>query len=203
MNVFFKNIDWQNIEYVGFDMDGTLYDEIDFISQVYSKICSFLNEGAFDFMLNRWLEKGSSYSKIFEEAYANFNINLSISKNDFIKESLNIFRSFEPTLKLTTRVVYFLELYKKEYKLFLVTDGNPDLQRRKFETLDLFRYFENKYVVFTGKYGIDYEKPSTKAIDLLKIEPARTVFFGDRKKDEIFALSSGMQFQKVYNMIVI
>ena len=38
LNVLCPNFDCRNIKYVGFDLDGTLYDEFDFIYQVYSKI---------------------------------------------------------------------------------------------------------------------------------------------------------------------
>ena len=53
----------RNIKYVGFDLDGTLYDEFDFIYQVYSKIvkanASLLgdNMSALNWMKERWLEK--------------------------------------------------------------------------------------------------------------------------------------------------
>ena len=40
----FPRINWDAVRIVGFDMDGTLYDEADFISQVYCDIAKLLAE---------------------------------------------------------------------------------------------------------------------------------------------------------------
>ena len=72
MNALFNNIKWNEVKAVGFDMDGTLYDEYEFISQVYSEInIRLINDlEVLRFMEKRWLEKGSSYPFIFQEAYS-------------------------------------------------------------------------------------------------------------------------------------
>ena len=38
MKSLFNKINWDEISYVGFDLDGTLYDEYDFIYNVYLEI---------------------------------------------------------------------------------------------------------------------------------------------------------------------
>ena len=112
LNVLCPNFDCRNIKYVGFDLDGTLYDEFDFIYQVYSKIvkanASLLgdNMSALNWMKERWLEKGSSYNLIFDEAYERFGVG-GRKKAFFIEKSVEIFRNFKPDLKLSTGQLLF------------------------------------------------------------------------------------------------
>jgi len=202
LNALYNDIDWNNVTTIGFDMDGTLYDEYDFIYQVYSEInYQFIqNEEALSFMLHRWLEKGSSYPYIFDETYKKFS-NIPLSKDLFIEKSLELFRTYTPSLSLTKRNKYILEYCQNNFDIFLVTDGNKTLQEKKFISLGLTKYFEPNNVILTGKYTPEYHKPSNKSLEFLDLNIAHSVFFGDRDKDETFALSSKMQFQKVYNMI--
>ncbi len=203
MSAFLSNIDFSSVKYVGFDMDGTLYDEFDFIIQPYTLISDQFvnNEKVLSNMLLRWIEKGSSYNKIFEETYYSFPLkNSTLSLEEFTENALTIYRNYIPNIKLSNRVVEILNYFKNNYELFLITDGRPKLQIQKFNSLELYNFFDNN-VIYTGKYSQDYHKPNIKSLELLDINPKNSVFFGDRTNDEKFALSSGMQFKKVYNMI--
>ena len=202
LNALYKDIDWKSVTTVGFDMDGTLYDEYDFIKQVYSEINRKLiqNENILSFMLNRWIEKGSSYPYIFDEAYEKCK-NISYEQEDFTQKALGIFRNYTPVLFLSERNKTLLLYFQRNFKLFLVTDGCHELQKKKFMSLKLSKYFDERYVVFTGEYAPDYHKPNTKSLEFIDLNLDRSVFFGDRDKDEEFALSSNMQFKRVSNMI--
>lgn len=204
-NVLFKDLEWENIEYIGFDMDGTLYDEYDFIVQPYEEISKLFKNDleVFNYMTSRWILKGSSYNRIFDETFELYATNFisGLNKNEFINKSLDIFRNYNPSLSLSQRVKFLLEFYRKDYKLFLVTDGNINLQKKKFEALSLGNYFDNSNVVFTGIDTEKYEKPASKSLELLNIKPQNSIFFGDRIKDKQYAKNLNMQFKMVYNMI--
>jgi len=193
----------KNIEYIGFDMDGTLYDEFEFISQVYKEISKITGYESYQFMCNRWIEKGSSYNKIFDETYDMYGLDLEYTKEEFINKGLEIFRNFSPNISLSTRVKHLLTFYKQNYQIFLISDGNPLLQKKKFFSLGLENFFNDSDVVFTGSYSQDHYKPNTKSIELLDIDTTKTLFFGDRDIDEIFAKNVGLKFVKVYNMVEI
>ena len=128
-NVLFSNISWEKVKYIGFDMDGTLYDEYEFVIQPYKKISKlfFNDKQVFFFLSNRWLEKGSSYNKIFGEAYKNFNEKLkdSISEEDFINQCLDIYRNFEEKdscdFEKAKDVFEKAHLYQKELFSKLIT----------------------------------------------------------------------------------
>lgn len=203
MKYLFNNVGWKEIDYIGFDMDGTLYDEFDFVVQPYSEISKLLSNDSLNFMKNRWLEKGSSYPFIFDEAFDKFGKDTLIEKSEFINQSLEIYRNYQPKLKLSNRIETILSYCKKNYKIFLITDGNAILQRKKFQALGLNKYFESDTSIFTGDFSKQYHKPNIGALKILNIEPSKSIFFGDRINDEGFAKNSGMRFQKVYNMIKI
>jgi FMN phosphatase YigB (HAD superfamily) len=202
VNALFKNIKWNEVEAVGFDMDGTLYDEFEFISRVYSEInIRLINDlEVLSFMKKSWLEKGSSYPFIFQEAYS-MAASLKMSEDAFINSAILIFRGFEPNLVLSKRVKMLLGCLKDKYPLFLITDGNSTLQRKKFLSLGLSEYFAENNVVFTGDFNSEFHKPNIGSLTKISINSEKLVYFGDRNIDEQFALDSGMQFQKVYEMI--
>lgn len=201
MTYLYSNIDWGRVKSVGFDMDGTLYDEFDFIVQPYREISLYLGTNAYEFMCQRWVQKGSSYNKIFDESYEQYRGQLELSKEEFIKKALSIFRNYNPQLALSNRVRTLLDFFSKNFQLFLVSDGQLELQKRKFESLDLGAYFPEESVVFTGKDPKYLEKPKTGSIEILNLDPENAIYFGDREKDKEFAMNTGMQFQKVYHLI--
>ena len=202
MNALYKDINWDTVSAIGFDMDGTLYDEYDFIQQVYCEINTKLinNDKILNFMLMRWMEKGSSYPYIFDEAYSMLKTNIN-NKKDFISSALNIYRNYSPSLSLSNRSRDILNFYKSNYPLFLISDGNYHLQQKKYNALGLSDFFDKSSVIFTGQYSSEYHKPNTRSLSLISVDVNKAVFFGDRCHDMEFALTSNMQFQKVYNMI--
>lgn len=208
----FPQVVWDQIEAVGFDLDGTLYDELDFILQVYSPIAACLanvtkqsQHEVYWWMVNRWLEKGSSYNRIFLEVLNSNNLDGEIKKGT-IKECLHTYRHFQPKLSLTNRVKILLDNFKNKYPLFLITDGNSMLQRAKVRVLGLEKWFDHSNVVISGDYGFEYQKPSTfmaGQIEILQnISPSRIIYFGDRKNDALFANNVGFGFIPVKVMQV-
>jgi putative hydrolase of the HAD superfamily len=188
-------------------MDGTLYDEYDFILQVYQEIVKQLMNNSLEiltYMCERWLQKGSSYPYIFAETYEfaiEKNLHLSVEKSQFIKDALIIYRNYIPSLTLSSRTQSLLDHFKKNFEIFLITDGNPILQKQKIEALELNNYFEEENIIITGLYSAAYHKPNVDSLNLLEINSKNALFFGDRDIDKIFAQNSSMQFQKVVNMI--
>ena len=168
--------------------------------------CKVINDAksALDWMNKRWLEKGSSYNLIFSEVYDLFGTSEN-NKASFIENALDIYRSFKPSLKMSIRATIILDALITKYKLFLVTDGNPELQRRKFDSLGLRTWFRKENCIFTGDYGESASKPSINAMYkfFLKCRPSNCLFFGDRDIDEKFSQNAGMSFARLHNMIFV
>ncbi|EJL22891.1 HAD family hydrolase [Brevibacillus sp. BC25] len=205
----FPSVDWDIVEIVGFDMDGTLYDEFNFMIQVYRPIAKRIarstkstEQEIYNQLLQRWMEKGSSYNKIFDEILTRHDV-VESERETTINECLRIFRKHTPILTLSDRVSFFLDYVQNKYGLFLITDGGVQLQKAKFHSLGLSSWFEEENVGFTGLYGSEYSKPSpliTKKIKILEgiTNSKQVVFFGDREVDRKFAEVLGFQFVQTY-----
>jgi putative hydrolase of the HAD superfamily len=205
----FPKVDWSCIKLLGFDLDGTLYDEFDFIVQVYKPIserlavaCNDNSKDIYTWMVEKWLEKGSSYTYIFDEVLKRYEIKKNQREN-IINEILNIFRNYNPQLNLSKRVQYLLDSFKKNFELFLVTDGGANLQAAKFRALGLEKWFYTENVYISGSSRPEYQKPSFRIIEKIKIlnriiNPQEVVFFGDRDVDKEFAFNMQFQFVQVY-----
>jgi len=212
LNTLFPDVPWDQIKCVGFDLDGTLYDEFDTIQQIYRDILNQQNHFFADkpavltFMLTRWLEKGSSYNYIFGEAFERFS-NDSSKKEEFIQKALVLFRNYAPILSLAERTRYLLDIFCQKFDLFLISDGPPILQRNKFTALDLGIFFHPDRLVFTGDHGQDFYKPKVDSFYQLartlewRYSNKEILYFGDRTADEEFTRNLNIRFQKVYNMV--
>ncbi|OZI12709.1 hypothetical protein CEW92_04940 [Bacillaceae bacterium SAS-127] len=202
-----NEVEWDKYSVLGFDMDGTLYDEFQFIEQVYYKIAKYLalfsvNEEnyIYNWLLERWKKKGSSYPYIFSEALVEFGIN----DHEQLKNCLSIFRSFQPQINLNNKIINFLDSISLEKELFLITDGHEFLQRAKFDSLQLTKWFKAKNVVFTGSFGSEYYKPNIstlKHIDCLQQFQSPVLYIGDRFIDEQFAENANFDFLHVKKFI--
>lgn len=185
-------------------MDGTLYDEFDFIHQVYtpiSKLFSGANHNSDSIlknMLERWLEKGSSYPFIFSETASSAGLPADTAEAK-IKEALIIFRNYNPSLQLTPRIKFILDTLKNKVELFLVSDGSATLQWNKVKALGIEEYFTRNNIFISGDHGKNAEKPELLSLEHLNvfkkgIKPNEIVFIGDRHVDENYAKNAGFYY---------
>lgn len=207
----YPHIDWCPVRAVGFDLDGTLYDEAEFVRQVYQPVsvclsaaCGIPAEDIYSPLFRRWLEKGSSYNRIFVEVTERFGIE-GAEAETVIADCLAIFRNFQPCLELPARVVAIIEWMRERFGLFLVSDGSAKLQAAKFDALGLARWFSLENVGISGCHGPGFDKPATRIVEKIAIlqglQPSEVVFFGDREVDEQFAAAAGFQYVGVNCLI--
>lgn len=214
MKYLTKEIDWPNISHVGFDLDGTLYDEFDFIVQAYRRVlttwsidndeignCTILER-----MLLRWIEKGSSYPRIFDETLDFLQINQN-KRDEYLKNALDVFRSTEPILILSQRMEIALRNFKNKHHLFLITDGQPLLQQNKITSLGLNDFFNSTDIHILGTYGSEFSKPNTEVISKLSFSLAdigkdKIVYIGDRMRDQKFAKNCDIGFCDIRDLFI-
>ena len=186
-------------------MDGTLYDERDFIAQAYlpisrviSKACKKSPREIFETLVQRWENFGSSYNRIFSEILDEYQVS-ALEKAEAIEICLEIYRGINPILELNPGISDFLTEIQSQVELFLITDGNPILQRAKFNALQLSDWFGLQMCGFTGDFGPEFTKPSTMILDKLLFSETgqdgnRVLYVGDRACDIEFAKNAGFQF---------
>lgn len=207
----YPTVNWDKVRSVGFDLDGTLYDEFNFIEQVYRPIGRYLagicmgdEKEIYVYMLQRWLEKGSSYNQIFNDVLSLYE-EAGCATSEVIQHCLKIYRNYRPILELPRRVNILLNYFAERYPMFLITDGQSSLQRAKISALGLGKWFSPEHIFISGDYGSNYQKPALLVLEKIKlfskqIAPESVVYFGDRQKDLLFAVNAGFQFMSVYCM---
>jgi putative hydrolase of the HAD superfamily len=87
-----------------------------------------------------------------------------------------------------------LQELRSNYKLGLLTNGAPDLQREKIERYHLAHYFDA--IVVSGELGIGKPDPAvfTAVLNDLAVSPQTAVMVGDSLKRDILGASrSGLR----------
>lgn len=191
-----------------FDLDGTLYDEYDFIRQAYLSVSKVMAEGSgsdedrlYESLCRMWLQNGSS-APVFQMAYSEVT---GLSLGDLLlKKCVEVFRNADFELSLSPHVIDLLEAGKDQPKA-IVTDGNSSLQRKKYLKLKLDRWIDEEHIFISGDYGKKYSKPDPYMGELVKqkIRADRYLYYGDRDIDEEFARRVGFDFIRVRNMIAV
>jgi putative hydrolase of the HAD superfamily len=160
-----------------FDLDDTLYDEIEFVKSGFKEISSYLgNKKYFNFMWKEFLKNGSG--KIFDKLIENFHLSISLNK------LIEIYRFHKPDISLPNESKELLE-FSKKYKTALISDGHYITQQNKFLALNLDEYIN--YPIFTDFYHT--KKPELKAFEMImqKFPDKKYVYISDNPKKDFFA----------------
>ena len=148
---------------VCFDLDDTLYKEIDYLKSAYREIAGYAAEHchgcsapvsvlahkAYEVMLAAYREGGDAF-----EALNKF-LGLNLPASDY----LYIYRNHKPKIALSEDVVRMLDTLKvKGVRIGLITDGRSVQQRNKIEALGLSRWIDDEDMVISEEFGS--EKPA-------------------------------------------
>lgn len=151
------------LKVICFDLDDTLYKEIDYLKSAYREIAEYaagqctgcsdsvniLAIKAYDRMLDAYREGQNT----FEELNKFLGLKLPIS------DYLYIYRNHKPKIVLSEDVVQTLdELQAEGVRIGLITDGRSVQQRNKIEALGLSRWIDEKDMVISEEFGS--EKPA-------------------------------------------
>lgn len=146
-----------------FDLDDTLYKEIDYLKSAYREIAKYaaghchecsdtvpvLAHKAYEVMLAAYHEGQNA----FEELNKFLGLDLPIV------DYLYIYRNHKPKIALTEDVVQTMDALKAEgVRIGLITDGRSVQQRNKIVSLGLGRWIDEKDMVISEVFGS--EKPA-------------------------------------------
>ena len=177
---------------VVFDLDDTLYDEIEYCKSGFAAVAEFLadrldgtdSEQTYNILWRQFIS--GNRTKTFNAALDE----LKISYDDnIINDMVGIYRNHKPDIKLPPDSRKVLCLLSKKYTLGLLTDGFLPAQKLKVQALDIEKYF--KSIIYTEEFGRDFWKPSsvgfTKIMDNLDSRPENTVYIADNEKKDFIA----------------
>lgn len=141
-----------------FDLDDTLYEEIQFVQSGFRAVAEFLYssfaidpEGSYKKML-QLLEKegrGAVFDGVLKEH------NLLTSKN--LKKCISVYRGHTPDIKLSNEAEIVLDRLKGK-PVYIVTDGNKIVQYNKIRALKLDQRVKKYFITY--RYGRIHSKPS-------------------------------------------
>lgn len=169
-----------------FDLDDTLFNEIDFLISAYNEISQFLSnyQGVnkskneiFDYMHSLYLRKKNP----FEQVISFLNI-----KNIKTSDLLEIYRNHLPNISLNDDVIEVLD-YLKYHKFIigLITDGRSIQQRNKIKALNLENFISA--LVISEEFGS--EKPNLENFKFFekKFPNSNYTYVGDNINKDFIA----------------
>lgn len=163
-----------------FDLDDTLYEELSFVRSGFRAVADYLSplidltrEEIFQSLM---AELQVQREKIFDR----FLLKQGIKSQKMVKACVSVYRGHEPSLSLFPEASACLaRLYK--YPIYIVTDGNKMVQRKKFLALGLDLLVRRCF--FTYAHGLHRRKPSPycfeKICEIECVPPASVIYIAD------------------------
>lgn len=164
-----------NKKYIVFDLDDTLYYELDFLKSAYKEIAQTISKNNFEPILEQMLNLYADN----EDVFGYLSLKYSFPKDDLLK----IYREHFPEVNLRKEVREILDrLQNDDVKMGLLTDGRSLTQRNKIKALGIEKYF-NK-IIISEEFGS--EKPDEKNYRIF-LEPGYEYYYvaDNPKKDFI------------------
>ena len=177
---------------VVFDLDDTLYAEIDYCKSGFWAVGSFLAESQASLSPEHYFNAfwkhftAGNRTTTFNSALDDLDITYD---TDFIQNLIKVYRDHKPNIILPDDSKEVLCQLKEKYTLALLTDGFLPAQQLKVEALGIEQFF--KSIMYTEQLGRQFWKPSTvgfeKLLKTLNAKPDNTVYIADNEKKDFIA----------------
>ena len=144
---------------VCFDLDDTLYAEVDYLESAYKEIVAY----ALEISGNNMLPASEVYNEMLNAYYSQQNafecLNEILDLECDIQSYLTIYRNHKPNISLSYFAEnLFCELREMGCILGVITDGRSVQQRNKIEALGINKYVDTSDIIISEEFGS--EKPS-------------------------------------------
>jgi putative hydrolase of the HAD superfamily len=177
---------------VVFDLDDTLYDEIDYCRSGFTSAAEFLAghpetppaNRIFDHLWKQFTigNRTRTFNAALDELSIDYDENL-------MHELIKVYRSHVPKIELPADSRDVLDQLTRQYTLGLLTDGYLPAQQLKVQALGIEKYF--KCIIYTEQLGRRFWKPSPagfeKIIEALNAKPETTAYIADNEKKDFIA----------------
>ena len=159
---------------IAFDLDDTLYKEIDFLKSAYIEIASIVDKSHSETLYNNMISnyyKGNNVFKFISETYPAYTV----------ERLLKIYREHYPSISLSNEEWNVLLKLKTEAITGLITDGRSLTQRNKIKALGLENYFDK--IIISEEIG--YSKPDIRLFNEFKKYGVSQYYYvaNDTRKD--------------------
>lgn len=146
-----------------FDIDDTLYKEIDFVKSAYEEVACYAAERCYGYSDSMRILAHKAYQEMlgsYEKGGNAFEVlNRFLGLELPVSDYLTIYRQHRPQIALSDEVRETLDtLRKKGTHIGLITDGRSLQQRNKIAALSLSDFVDEADIVISEEFGS--EKPS-------------------------------------------
>ncbi len=177
------------IKIVAFDLDDTLYSEIDYVKSGFNAVSLLMKK---QFGINNFYKElvktfqASERKKVFNVTLKR----LGIKYNDsLIQEMVDQYRTHIPNIQPYQDVLPSLMFLKQKYTLVLITDGYLEAQKHKVHSLKIESFF--KKIIYTDKHGRNYWKPNKSAfklvMEIFSVKGYECAYIGDNISKDFLA----------------
>ncbi len=180
------------IKTVVFDLDDTLYDELDYCRSGFKAVAEYLSnlvdvlspEEIFDSLWKQFTD--GNHAKTFNAALDGFGLSYD---DRLIEKLIETYRTHKPEIKLPPDSAKVLRQLSKKYTLALLTDGFLPAQQLKVQALEIEKYFE--CIIYTEQLGRQFWKPSPvgfeKLMQALNAKPQAIAYVADNQMKDFIA----------------
>jgi putative hydrolase of the HAD superfamily len=180
------------IRTVVFDLDDTLYDELDYCRSGFKAVAGYLSnmvdvlspEEIFDSLWKQFT--AGNHTKTFNAALDDFGLKYD---DRLIEKLIENYRTHKPEIKLPPDSAKVLQQLSKKYTLALLTDGFLPAQQLKVQALKIEKYF--KCIIYTEQLGRQIWKPSPvgfeKLMQALSVKPKNIAYVADNEEKDFIA----------------
>jgi len=180
------------ITVVVFDLDDTLYDEIEYCRSGFTAVAKYLAGTQRKLSVERiftafWQQfTAGNRTKTFNTALDE----LGVGYDDMlIQQLVQVYRNHDPQITLPQDSQDVLSQLQKKYTLALLTDGFLPAQQLKVRALGIEKYF--KSMVYTEELGRQFWKPSPVGFEQLLAQldarPKTSAYIADNAEKDFIA----------------
>lgn len=160
-----------------FDLDDTLYNELDYLQSAYKSIAQFIEPDDWKRLYSEMFSLYRNKINVFESVASAYNTKVS--------ELIDRYRNHEPDIKLFDGVLEVFEAIKsKDGKIGIITDGRSNTQRAKLKSLGVLDYVDS--IIISDEIGS--EKPNVANFKAIENSLSGAVYYyiaDNLKKDFI------------------
>lgn len=161
-----------------FDLDDTLYSEIDFLKSAYKFIASRIDPihstKLYEEMLTIFTSGGNTFEYILREYRG---------KVHKMSELLDLYHYHKPQITLKKGAMdMLLKIKSKNGRVGLITNGRSVTQRNKIEALGLEKIFDE--IIISEEIGFEKPAPEVYKSYLDSKQTLRYYYFGDNFKND-------------------
>jgi len=177
---------------VAFDLDDTLYDEVDYCKSGFTVVARFLAgltqspdaDRIFDCLWKHF--SAGNHTKTFNAACDELSISYD---NVLIQKLVQLYRNHIPKITLPDDTADVLHQLSAQFTLALLTDGFLPAQQLKVQVLGIENHFN--CIIYTEQLGRDCWKPSPagfeKLMQDLNQKPQNLAYVADNEQKDFIA----------------